>query len=211
MKIGAANGNLVYEARPDWMRTWENTGLVSFEDRNGDGRIQYYNDANPSFAPTADSFGWQGNELSVDNDIMVLANPEIAGLPNWVIALVAAGGIAAALSTAAGLLLVISAAVSHDLIKGIFMPSISEKRELLAGRIAAAVRDHDCRLSRFRSPRLGGAGRRVRFRPGRGIVVPRDPARNFLQTSEPRRARSPACSPDSYSPTDISSTSRVCS
>jgi cation/acetate symporter len=119
------------------MRTWERTGLVSFEDRNNDGRIQYYNDKNPAFAATAESYGWNGNELTVDNDIMVLANPEIAGLPNWVIALVAAGGIAAALSTAAGLLLVISAAVSHDLIKGIFVPRISEKGELLAGRIAA--------------------------------------------------------------------------
>ena len=136
--IGAANGNLVYEERPVWMKTWESTGLMRFEDKNGDGRVQYYNDANPAFADTADSYGWQGNELSVDNDIIVLANPEIAGLPDWVIALVAAGGIAAALSTAAGLLLVISAAVSHDLIKGIFVPSISEKNELLAGRIAAA-------------------------------------------------------------------------
>ena len=137
-EIGAANGNLVYESRPDWMRTWENTGLVRFEDRNGDGRIQYYNDANPDFETTAAAYGWQGNELSVDNDIMVLANPEIAGLPNWVIALVAAGGIAAALSTAAGLLLVISAAVSHDLIKGIFAPNISDRNELRAGRVAAA-------------------------------------------------------------------------
>ena len=110
--IGAANGNLVYEARPEWMRTWEATGLMTFEDKNGDGRVQYYNDANPEYSATAESYGWQGNELSVDNDIIVLANPEIAGLPDWVIALVAAGGIAAALSTAAGLLLVISAAVS---------------------------------------------------------------------------------------------------
>ena len=137
--VGAANGNLVYEERPEWMRTWESTGLVAFEDRNDDGRIQYYNDANPDFARTAASYGWNGNELSVDRDIMVLANPEIAGLPNWVIALVAAGGIAAALSTAAGLLLVISAAVSHDLVKGIFMPGISDRNELRAGRIAAAV------------------------------------------------------------------------
>jgi cation/acetate symporter len=120
------------------MQTWQQTGLLTFEDRNGDGRIQYYNDANPVFAATADRYGWQGNELSVDRDIMVLANPEIAGLPDWVIALVAAGGVAAALSTAAGLLLVISAAVSHDLIKGIFVPHISDKGELLAGRIAAA-------------------------------------------------------------------------
>jgi cation/acetate symporter len=137
-KIGAVDGNLVYEDRPAWFDTWQQTGLVQFEDKNGDGRIQYYNDANTEFAETAKAYGWQGNELSVDRDIMVLANPEIAGLPSWVIALVAAGGIAAALSTAAGLLLVISAAVSHDLIKGIFLPDISEKKELLAGRVAAA-------------------------------------------------------------------------
>jgi len=137
-EVGSVDGNLVYDERPDWFATWEGTGLVKFDDKNGDGRVQYYDDSNPSFAPQAEQYGWQGNELSVDRDIMVLANPEIAGLPNWVIALVAAGGIAAALSTAAGLLLVISAAVSHDLIKGIFLPSISEKKELLAGRIAAA-------------------------------------------------------------------------
>ena len=137
--IGAVDGNHDYEERPVWFRTWKRTGLVKFEDKNGDVRVQYYNDANPAFANRAEKYGWRGNELSVDRDIMVLANPEIAGLPNWVIALVAAGGIAAALSTAAGLLLVISAAVSHDLIKGIFVPNISEKRELLAGRIAAAL------------------------------------------------------------------------
>ncbi len=135
--VGAVDGNLAYAERPEWFRTWQQTGLVRYEDLNGDGRIQYYNDANPGFAAKAAEYGWAGNELSVDRDIMVLANPEIAGLPNWVIALVAAGGIAAALSTAAGLLLVISAAVSHDLIKGIFVPHISEKNELLAGRIAA--------------------------------------------------------------------------
>jgi cation/acetate symporter len=137
-ELGSPDGNLAYEERPDWMHTWEQTGLVGFDDKNGDGLIQYYNDSNPSFDTRAAEYGWQGNELSVDRDIMVLANPEIAGLPNWVIALVAAGGIAAALSTAAGLLLVISAAVSHDLVKGIFVPDISEKDELLAGRIAAA-------------------------------------------------------------------------
>jgi len=138
-EIGAVDGNLAYDDRPDWMQTWEETGLVAFDDKNGDGRIQYYNDANPDYRATAARYGWQGNELTVDRDIMVLANPEIAGLPDWVIALVAAGGIAAALSTAAGLLLVISAAISHDLIKGIFVPGINEKGELLAGRIAAAV------------------------------------------------------------------------
>jgi len=137
-EVGAVDGNILYEERPLWMHTWEKTGLVSFSDENGDGRIQYYADGNDDFKETAETYGWQGNELTVDRDIMVLANPEIAGLPDWVIALVAAGGIAAALSTAAGLLLVISAAVSHDLIKGIFVPNISEKDELLAGRIAAA-------------------------------------------------------------------------
>jgi len=130
---------LAYEERPEWFRTWENTGLLDFTDKNGDGMIQYYNDANPEFAPTAEAKGWEGNELMVDRDIMVLANPEIANLPNWVIALVAAGGIAAALSTAAGLLLVISSAVSHDLVKNIFAPNMSDRGELLTGRIAAAV------------------------------------------------------------------------
>lgn len=137
-EVGAPEGNLLYDERPAWFDTWERTGLLRFDDKNGDGRVQYYDDTNSAFASQAAEYGWQGNELSVDRDIMVLANPEIAGLPDWVIALVAAGGIAAALSTAAGLLLVISAAVSHDLIKGIFVPQISEKNELRAGRIAAA-------------------------------------------------------------------------
>jgi len=101
--------------------------------------VQYYNDNNPEFAGAAAERGWAGNELRVDPDILVLANPEIAGLPNWVIALVAAGGVAAALSTAAGLLLVISSAISHDLIKGVLVPGLSEKGELRSGRIAAAV------------------------------------------------------------------------
>ena len=137
--VGAETGNLAYEERPEWFKTWEATGLLQFNDRNGDGRIQYYNDQNPDFANRAESFGWNGNELTVDPDIIVLANPEIALLPQWVIALVAAGGIAAALSTAAGLLLVISAAISHDLLKGVLMPHISERKELLAGRISAAI------------------------------------------------------------------------
>ena len=138
-EVGAVDGNLAYDERPQWFNTWEKTGLVRFEDKNGDGRIQYYNDKSEAFRPIAESYGWKGSELTVDRDIMVLANPEIAGLPDWVIALVAAGGIAAALSTAAGLLLVISAAISHDLIKGIFVPDISDRRELMAGRMAAAV------------------------------------------------------------------------
>ncbi|MFW5954660.1 MAG: sodium:solute symporter family protein [Guyparkeria sp.] len=139
-QIGAEDGNLVYEERPDWMKSWETTGLLKFEDKNDDGRIQYYNDDNEEFAAKAEEeYGWEGNELTVDRDIMVLANPEIANLPNWVIALIAAGGIAAALSTAAGLLLAISSAISHDLLKGVFMPNISEKNELMAGRISMTV------------------------------------------------------------------------
>ncbi len=135
----APTAGIVYDERPEWMTRWEKTGLLSFEDKNGDGRIQFYNDANPDFAAVAAERGWAGNELHVDRDILVLANPEIAGLPNWVIALVAAGGVAAALSTAAGLLLVISAGISHDLLKSVIAPKITDKQELLAGRISAAV------------------------------------------------------------------------
>ncbi len=122
-----------------WINTWQATGLLAFEDKNGDGRIQYYNDANEAVAAIATERGFAGNELTkVDNDMMVLANPEIAALPGWVVALVAAGGLAAALSTAAGLLLAISSAVSHDLIKSSINPNISEKSELLAARISMA-------------------------------------------------------------------------
>ena len=115
-----------YEGMPEWFKNWEKTGLLTFEDKNQDGKVQYVADP-------------QINELKVDPDIMVLANPEIANLPAWVIALVAAGCLAAALSTAAGLLLVISASVSHDLIKKIFMPTISDKGELIAARLSAVV------------------------------------------------------------------------
>ena len=117
---------LVYAERPTWIKKWEETGLLAFEDKNGDGEIVYSADPNV-------------NEVTkIDRDIMVLANPEIAGLPNWVIALVAAGGLAAALSTAAGLLLAISSAISHDLLKGVFKPDVTEQQELLASRIAMA-------------------------------------------------------------------------
>jgi cation/acetate symporter len=134
---GTSQPNLQYAERPAWFKNWEKTGLLQFEDKNGDGRIEYYNDKNKAYDAKAAGFGWKGNEMvKVDRDIMVLANPEIAGLPNWVIALVAAGGLAAALSTAAGLLLAISSAISHDLLKGVFMPHINEKQELMAGRIA---------------------------------------------------------------------------
>lgn len=137
-EVGSADGNLSYAERPGWFQRWEVTGLLTFEDKNGDGRIQYYNDKNSAFVEKSAAWGWKGNELTVNRDIMVLANPEIAQLPDWVIALVAAGGIAAALSTAAGLLLVISASISHDVLKGALTPNISEKQELMAGRIAAA-------------------------------------------------------------------------
>jgi cation/acetate symporter len=137
----ATEASLVYEQRPDWMKRWEKTGLLKWEDKNGDSRIQYYNDKtkNEAAKGKAEAAGWKGNELTVNADIIVLANPEIALLPNWVIALVAAGGLAAALSTAAGLLLAISSAVSHDLIKGAINPDISEKNELIAGKIAMAA------------------------------------------------------------------------
>ena len=112
-----------YSTMPDWFKNWENTGLITYDDKNNDGIINYNN--------------YENNELIIDNDIMVLANPEIANLPAWIIALVAAGGLAAALSTAAGLLLVISTSVSNDLVKKIFMPNISQKRELLIARISS--------------------------------------------------------------------------
>ncbi|MFN7023744.1 MAG: sodium:solute symporter family protein [Pseudorhizobium sp.] len=127
-----------YEQRPDWMRNWEVTGLLKYEDKNNDGLIQYYNDAAPSFTAEATERGWAGNELTINNDILVLANPEIAQLPGWVIALIAAGGLAAALSTAAGLLLAISSSISHDLIKDWLVPNISEKSELMVARVSMA-------------------------------------------------------------------------
>jgi cation/acetate symporter len=122
-----AGQHLEYSERPQWFKDWEKTGLLAFEDKNGDGKIQY----------SADK---ATNEMvKVDNDIMVLANPAIANLPNWVIALVAAGGLAAALSTAAGLLLAISSSISHDLMKGVLTPNLSEKNELLTGRIVMTL------------------------------------------------------------------------
>lgn len=159
---------LTYENRPSWMKTWEETGLIKYNDLNGDGRIQMYSDAGLGKATLAlqtaqkdgsdvesaklavdaaqvkqDSkftdAGWKGNELDVNRDILVLANPEIAQLPSWVIGLIAAGGLAAALSTAAGLLLAISSSISHDVIKGYLNPEITDKGELLAARISMAV------------------------------------------------------------------------
>jgi cation/acetate symporter len=122
---GADGAGALYSEAPSWISSWEKTGLISWEDKNDDGRMFYAAD--------------ERNEMSIDRDIMVLANPEIAELPNWVIALVAAGGLAAALSTAAGLLLVISTSISHDLLKRNLMPNITEKQELLFARMAAAA------------------------------------------------------------------------
>ncbi len=165
---GVEQPALEYEQRPDWMKTWEKTGLLKYNDLNNDGRIQMYSDGGLSKAQAGlakaeteggdvaaakeaiaaaeakqdakfTDQGWKGNELDVNKDILVLANPEIAQLPPWVIGLIAAGGLAAALSTAAGLLLAISSAVSHDLIKGYINPNISDKGELNAARIAMAV------------------------------------------------------------------------
>ena len=137
---GPTEPAIEYAERPDWVKTWEETGLIKFEDKNSDGRIQFYNaKAGDDFASVEQSRGWNGNELTVNNDILVLANPEIAQLPGWVIGLIAAGGIAAALSTAAGLLLAISSAVSHDLIKTMINPNITDKGELMAARISMAV------------------------------------------------------------------------
>ncbi|TBW27900.1 sodium:solute symporter family protein [Gramella sp. KN1008] len=137
-----------YSSMPAWFKNWENTGLISWTDKNNDGKIQYSNsdavNGKPEFKESRGTYGERlisnptnsKNELYVDRDIMVLANPEIAKLPNWVIALVAAGGLAAALSTAAGLLLVISTSISHDLLKKQLKPNITDKQELLAARIS---------------------------------------------------------------------------
>ena len=169
---GTAEASIAHEDRPSWMKTWEETGLIEYNDLNGDGRIQMYNDNGLGAATVAlqtakdeggdidaanaavekaqiaqdmqlggkfTQAGWMGNELDVNKDILTLANPEIANLPPWVIGLIAAGGLAAALSTAAGLLLAISSAISHDLIKRNINPNISDKGELMAARISMAV------------------------------------------------------------------------
>ena len=146
--------NTFYEDAPDWFKNWENIGLISWMDKNQDGKMQYssgspFVESRPIFSDERGNLGQRlleneantssSNEVYLDRDIIVLANPEIANLPIWVIALVAAGGLAAALSTAAGLLLVISSSISHDLMKQTFMPQITEKKELLYARLAAGI------------------------------------------------------------------------
>ncbi|WP_057833061.1 sodium:solute symporter family protein [Colwellia sp. TT2012] len=136
-----AGQNLVYDERPQWFKDWEKTGLLKYEDKNGDGKIQYTaNNTDKIIIDEKTGKEILINEMvKVDRDIMVLANPAIANLPNWVIALVAAGGLAAALSTAAGLLLAISSSISHDLMKGILTPDMSEKNELLSSRVVMTI------------------------------------------------------------------------
>ena len=143
---GTADGPVALEtmetdAKYGWMKNWQKTGLLGWEDTNGDGKIAYFNEKNAETVARMEAAGWGStNELTkFDNDILVLANPEIANLPGWVIGLVAAGGLAAALSTAAGLLLAISAAVSHDLLKGQFTPNMSEASELMSARVSMGV------------------------------------------------------------------------
>ena len=163
---------MLYEERPTWVSNWEKTGLLAFEDKDGDGRIRYA--ADPAV-----------NEVTkVDNDIMVLANPEIANLPNWVIALVAAGGLAAALSTAAGLLLAISSAVSHDLLKGVFTPDISEQQELLASRVAMAGAIAMAGYLGFNPPDFAAGTVALAFGLGSVVIVPGTDAGDFLQAYE---------------------------
>ncbi|MCJ8295433.1 MAG: VC_2705 family sodium/solute symporter, partial [Colwellia sp.] len=137
----AAGQNLEYAERPQWFKDWEKTGLLKYEDKNGDGKIQYTAN-NTDEIKIDEKTGAEiliNEMVKVDRDIMVLANPAIANLPNWVIALVAAGGLAAALSTAAGLLLAISSSISHDLMKGILTPDMSEKNELLSSRVVMTI------------------------------------------------------------------------
>lgn len=137
LAAGSEEGSLRYDDRPAWFKRWEIGGQIRFEDKNGDGRIQYYDEANAGFAEKAARLGWKGNELTIaDTGIMTLANPELAKLPIWIIALIIAGVLGAALATSAGLLLVIAAAISRDLLKGVVLTRLPEKGELIVARIA---------------------------------------------------------------------------
>ena len=168
--------NQPYAEAPAWFRNWEATGLIRFEDLNGDGLIQHTGAESPI-----------SNELVIDRDIMVLANPEIARLPNWVVGLVAAGGLAAALSTAAGLLLVISSSVAHDLLKKSIRPSITERGELRAARIAAGLAVLVAGYFGINPPGVRGRSRSPCLRFGGGVVFSGDPPRHLQQTDEPLR------------------------
>ncbi|MCD8492881.1 MAG: cation acetate symporter [Geovibrio sp.] len=184
--VFAEESSIAYDNRPDWFKRWEVTGLLKFDDKNADGRIQYYNDKSkdPEFLAKAGEAGWQGNELAVNVDIMVLANPEIARLPNWVIALVAAGGLAAALSTAAGLLLAISSAVSHDLLKNMFMKDLTEKGELMAGRIAMAAAIVGAGYLGMNPPDFAAGTVAIAFGLAASSIFPRSYDGNIQQNNE---------------------------
>ena len=166
--------HLAVEERPAWFKNWEQTGLLGIEDKNGDGVIQYSADPDT-------------NELvTLDNDILVLANPEIAKLPNWVIALVAAGGLAAALSTAAGLLLAISSAISHDLLKRTLVPDISERQELMASRLAMAGAVLGAGYLGLNPPGFAAGTVALAFGSGGVVPVPSLAARYFLKAGDSR-------------------------
>ena len=135
--VGGPEANVALEQLPEWMKPWSRTGLLTWEDLNGDARLEYYNDRNTAFADQAAGYGWRGNELiRLDHEIITLATPEIARLPAWVIALVVAGGLAAVLASAAALLLTLASAISHDLLKGMLWPGVPDQGELLVGRVA---------------------------------------------------------------------------
>ena len=196
-QAGDANGGKVI---PEWFKTWESTGLIAWVDKNGDGKIQYLGDG-AAFAGKPLFDGEKRgpvnqrivtnkqtdakNELYIDRDIMVLANPEIAGLPAWVIALVAAGGLAAALSTAAGLLLVVSTSIAHDLLKRVIMPDISEAGELLAARGAAAVAVVVAGLLGIYPPGFVAQVVAFAFGPRGLVVLPHHHHGHLLQAHEP--------------------------
>ena len=187
-------GTLVSEA-PTWVKNWEKTGLIKHEDKNGDGRMFYSGDAR--------------NEMTIDRDIMVLANPEIAKLPDWVIALVAAGAIAAALSTAAGLLLVISTSISHDLLKRNLMPNISDKAELRYARGAAAVAILVAGYLGINPPGFVAEVVAFAFGLAAASFLPCHHLGDLLQEDEQRRGQSLGCWPAWSSPSVTSFTSKA--
>jgi cation/acetate symporter len=192
-----------YQETPDWFKNWESIGLIAWQDKNLDGKITYA--SGDAFIPQKPQYvsreeaneprplsnkpnSSSANEVYIDRDIVVLANPEIAGLPGWVIALIAAGGLAAALSTAAGLLLVISAAISHDLMKKILRPKITEKEELFFARLAAATGNSYCRIIWNLSTSFCSAGSRISIWIGCSNYIPCVGIRDIYKICEQRRS-----------------------
>ncbi|GIT37377.1 MAG: hypothetical protein Ct9H300mP6_12450 [Gammaproteobacteria bacterium] len=192
---------LVIQTAPEWFKNWEGIGLIAWQDKNQDGKIQHapgnaFEPVKPIFTGTVGDQGERSivnknnqdnnNEVYIDRDIIVLANPEIANLPPWVIALVAAGALAAALSTAAGLLLVISSAVSHDLIKKTFVTNISEKQELAYARISVFVGCRHCGIIWDIPPRICGSSCRFCFWFGSSNTFPSNTDGYFFKIYEQR-------------------------